>query len=269
MKTIARLEWRLVMRQHSSYGFILLWVVVLSLLFFIARDTIDFAGYTNMTATTANMMLYLLPLFMLISGSFTIASEIENGQWRLLRTYPLSPAAYIAGKWLGQWFGQMILFTLSFGLSLMFSLSTGVALPMKWIIVLYRFSSALIAFFLMIGLAVGSFVSTRWQALIVSVSIWFLFVMIWPTMLIAVLNVVPYPFIAPLLKSVTLLNPAEVVRVAFVVQMGGSAVFGQVYDHLLGQWQKPFGFILLVYATIYGSAIWLIAATQLARRRSI
>lgn len=268
MRSIARLEWRLMMRQYSSYSFVILWTVVLSLLFFIARDNADFAGHTNVTGTIANMLLYLLPLFMLIAGSFAIAGEIESGQWRLLCTYPLSTAAYIAGKWLGQWLGQVILFTLSFGISLALSLWSGTVLPLKWVLVLYSFSLVLTALFLMLGLAIGSFVSTRWQALTVSVGIWFLFIMIWPTMLIAVLSVVPYPLIAPLLQGLTLLNPAEVLRVAFVVQVGGSAVFGQAYDHLLGVWQKRFGLILLMYAGMYGCILWLIATRKLARRKT-
>ncbi|MCL6586620.1 MAG: ABC transporter permease [Anoxybacillus sp.] len=267
MRSIARMEWRLMMRQYSSYSFVILWTVVLSLLFFIARNNTDFAGYTNVTGTIANMMLYLLPLFMLIAGSFAIAGEMESGQWRLLRTYPLPPATYVAGKWLGQWLGQVILFTFSFSISLVLSLWSGTVLPLKWVVALYSFSLLLIAFFLMLGLAVGSFVSTRWQALTVSVGIWFLFIMIWPTMLIAVLNVVPYPFIAPLLQGLTLLNPAEVLRVAFVVQLGGSAVFGQAYDHLLWLWQKRFGLILMTYAVMYGCILWMMAARKLARRK--
>ncbi|MFC0296790.1 ABC transporter permease [Geobacillus jurassicus] len=267
MWNIGRMEWRLLMRQYSSYSFVVLWVVILSVLFLIARNDADFAGYTNVTGTIANILLYLLPLFMLISGSFAIAGEMENGQWRLLCTYPLSQTMYVAGKWLGQWLGQTTLFTLSFGVSVALSSFAGISLPVKWVIALYNFSLFLIALFLMFGLAVGAFTSTRWQALTVSVGVWFLFIMIWPTFLIAVLNIVPYPLIVPLLQAATLLNPAEVLRVAFVVELGGSAIFGQAYDHLIHLWQKRFGLILIVYAIGYLCVLWFMATWKLTRRK--
>ncbi|AMV11218.1 MULTISPECIES: ABC transporter permease subunit [Geobacillus] len=267
MWNIGRMEWRLLMRQYSSYSFVLLWVVILSLLFFIAKNDADFAGYTNVTGTIANIILYLLPLFMLIAGSFAIAGEMENGQWRLLCTYPLSQAMYVAGKWLGQWLGQATLFTFSFGVSVAISSFAGIALPVKWVIALYSFSLFLIALFLMLGLSVGAFTSTRWQALTVSVGVWFLFIMIWPTLLIAVLNIVPYPLIAPLLQAATLFNPAEVLRVAFVVELGGSAIFGQAYDHLIHLWQKKFRLILTVYAIGYLCLLWSMATWKLTRRK--
>ena len=37
-----------------------------------------------------------LPLFMMIIGSFSIANEMESGQWQLLCTYPVSIPAYLS-----------------------------------------------------------------------------------------------------------------------------------------------------------------------------
>ena len=56
--------------------------------------------------------------------------------------------------------------------------------------------------------------------------------MIWPTALIGILGLVPYPWIAPLMKFALFVNPAEFIRVAFVLSLDGGAVFGQAYDSL-------------------------------------
>ena len=57
--------------------------------------------------------------------------------------------------------------------------------------------------------------------------------MIWPTALIGILGWVPYPWIAPLMKFALFANPAEFIRVSFVISLDGGAVFGQAYDSLV------------------------------------
>ena len=63
--------------------------------------------------------------------------------------------------------------------------------------------------------------------------------MIWPTALIAVLGLVPYTWIAPLMKALLYLNPAEFIRVSFVVNLEAGAVFGQAYDSLISFMERP------------------------------
>jgi Cu-processing system permease protein len=261
-------EWRMTIRQHSSYTFVLLWVSVLSLLFLLERNTPAFTGYTNMTGTIANLVLYIVPLFMLIIGSFAIANEMENGQWRLLCTYPLSTSSYLIGKLAGQFTAQVVIFTLSFGASLAVGLISGSALSVKWVLILYLFSISLMFFFLVIGLAIGVFVATRWQALTLSVGVWFFLIMIWPSALIAILGLVPYSMIAPLLKTVLFCNPAEFLRIVFVVQLGGGAVFGQSYDGLVSFLQTGAAWgILGLYVFIYTSFLFILSAWKLKRRK--
>lgn len=261
-------EWRMTIRQRSSYMLVLLWVGVLSLIFLLERNTPALTGYTNMTGTIANLVLYIVPLFMLISGSFTIANEMENGQWRLLCTYPLSTSSYLLGKLAGQFTAQAVVFTLSFGTSLAVGLISGSVLSVKWVLALYIFAISLIFFFLVIGLALGVFVATRWQALTLSVGVWFFLIMIWPSALIAILGLVPYPMIVPLLKIALFCNPAELLRIVFVVQLGGGAVFGQSYDGLVTFLQKGAAWgILGLYVFIYTSFLFILSAWKLERRK--
>ncbi|MBO9129377.1 ABC transporter permease subunit [Bacillus sp. 165] len=268
MGNIWRSEWRMTIRQRSSYTFVLLWVSILSLLFLLERNTPSLTGYTNMTGTIANLVIYIVPLFMLIIGSFSVANEMENGQWRLLSTYPISSFTYVTGKLAGQFTAQATIFTLSFGISLMIGLLSGSALSVKWVCALYLFAVALMFFFLTIGLVIGAFVTTRWQALTISVGIWFFLIMIWPSALIAILGLVPYPMIGLLLKMALLLNPAELLRIVFVVQLGGGAVFGQAYDSLVTFLQTGVSWgVLALYMVVYTGCSLMLSTWNLERRK--
>ena len=72
--------------------------------------------------------------------------------------------------------------------------------------------------------------------------------MIWPTALIGILGFVPYPWIAPLMKFALFVNPAEFIRVSFVLSLDGGSVFGQAYDSLMTFLGSPSGiFIHILY----------------------
>ncbi|KON70923.1 ABC transporter permease [Peribacillus butanolivorans] len=250
MWNIWRSELRMTVRQRSYYSFFGLWVAVLSLLFLLQSSAPSLTGYTNTTGTVVNVALYIIPLFMLIIGSFSIANEMENGQWRLLNTYPLFTLSYIVGKIGGQFTAQAIVFTFSYGISLAIGLVSGSVFSSEWLLSIYFFSITLIFFFLILGITVGCIVSTRWQALSISVSIWFFLIMIWPTALIGILGLLPYPWIAPLMKFALFANPAEIIRVSFVMSLDGGAVFGQAYDSLVTFLDSPFGIIIYILYVI-------------------
>lgn len=233
MRNILISELRMTVRQRFYYSFLILWVSVLSLLFLLQRNAPSLNGYTNVTGTIVNIALYIIPLFMLIIGSFSISNEMENGQWKLLTTFPLNKMGYVIGKIGGQFIAQVIVFTFSFGLSLVIALVSGNGLSSEWILSIYIFSISLIFSFVTLGITVGCFVSTRWQALSTSVIIWFFLIMIWPTALIGVLGLVSYTWIAPIMRFALFINPAEFIRVSLITSLDGGSVFGRAYDSLV------------------------------------
>lgn len=268
MWNIWRSELRMNVRQRSYYSFLVLWVVVLSLLFLLQASAPSLTGYTNMTGTVVNIALYIIPLFMLIIGSFSIANEMENGQWRLLTTYPLFSLSYIVGKVGGQFTAQVIVFTFSYGLSLAIGLLIGNRFSGEWLLSIYFFSISLIFFFLIIGIAVGCVVSTRWQALSTSVMIWFFLIMIWPTTLIAVLGLVPYTWIAPLMEFALYINPAEFIRVSFVLSLDAGVVFGRTYDSLMTFLNSPSGVLInVLYFIVFLTIMFLFSMGMLEWRK--
>ncbi|WP_428910222.1 ABC transporter permease [Niallia sp. Krafla_26] len=268
MWNIWRSELRMTVRQRSYYSLLILWVSVISLLFLLQASAPSLTGYTSMTGTVVNIALYIIPLFMLIIGSFSIANEMENGQWRLLTSYPLPSISYIIGKIGGQFTAQAIVFTFSYGISLAIGLIGQNGFSSEWLLSIYFFSMILIFFFLVIGITVGCIVSTRWQALTISVIIWFFLIMIWPTALISILGLVPYPWIAPLMKIGLYLNPAEFIRVSFVLLFDGGSVFGQAYDSLMTYLDSGFGiYVSILYFIVFLTLMVLFSMIMLEWRK--
>lgn len=268
MKNLWFSEWKSMTRQRSYYTFLLLWVLVFSLLFLLERTNTGISEFTNITGTIVNILLYLIPLFMMIIGSFSIANEMENGQWALLCTYPVSIHVYLFGKFTGLLTAQIVVFTLSYGISMLIGLAAGIHLSIQWLMGIFLFALLLIYVFLLLGLVLGAVAKTRWKALMLSVALWFFFIMIWPTALIAILGLFPYPMINPLMKVATLLNPAEFLRVFLVIQWDSGAIFGQSYDSIVHLFHSRAGWmILLMYMIVYQLVLAAFAILMLRRRR--
>ncbi len=268
MKTALLMEWRTTLRQSSAYTFVILWTFVISLLFLLNRGLPQFEGYTNMLGTMINLLLYLLPLFMLIFGSLSITNEVESGQWSLLSTYPVSTFQYVIGKFVGQLLAQIAIFTLSFGISMVISTVLQFSVSLRWMVLIYLFSIFLLSFFLALGILLGSFAYTRWQALMSSVAAWFILIMMWSSLIIALLQFVSYTFIPNVLFITLLLNPAELLRVFFVVQFGGGAVFGQDFDTLVSFFNMGISLpVLILYTFVYLVALLAISGWKLERRK--
>jgi Cu-processing system permease protein len=261
-------EWKSMFRGRSYYSSILLWVTIFSFLFLLAGTNHHISGYTNTTGTIVNIILYLLPLLMMITGSFSITNEMESGQWNLLCTYPVKIPTYLLGKFFGIFTSQAVLFTFSFGISMSIGMLFGTVLSIKWLLSIYFFSILLVFIFLSIGIFIGTFVQTRWKALTSAVAFWFFMIMIWPTALIAVLGLVPYPMIDPLMKVAMVANPAEFFRVFLIIKWESGSIFGQAYDSIVLLFQSGVSwFILFGYLLLYSCLLFLLSFLLLKRRQ--
>ena len=263
---IAAGEIKLGFRNPWSYSFLALFTLF-SLSLWLIQGQQPLGGYTHATGTMLNLIVYLLPLMTLLLGSFSVTGEKEDGRWQLLATYPLSATQWLWGKWIGVSVTLACIVAFGFGLSGMvgwFMDSDFTAESLLW---LFSFAEVLMLTFLGLALAVGALCKNRWQALTISVGIWFLFVLGWPTLMIGVLGWVPYGWIKPMLEMLTLLNPAESVRIFTIMKIGGGAVFGPEYYQWL-QWARGSGsaaaFALYVLAWV---AIPVILAGRYLERR--
>jgi Cu-processing system permease protein len=245
MMQVARREIKMGFRNPWSYSFLALFCTFsLSLLVINSQNIVE--GYSAITGSMLSLILYLLPLMTLFLGSFSLTSEKEEGSWQLLSTYPIGTMSFILGKYIG--LSTVLLTIVAFGYGLMGFMSglIGVSFDSNTYFLFLVFSAGLVLLFLTIALFIGSLSLNRWQALTISVSVWFFAVIGWPTFLVAILGILPYVWIKPLLVVLTIMNPAELVRIFVVIKLSGGSVLGPEYYQWVEWIERPNGGLLFI-----------------------
>lgn len=253
---MAKREIKLGFRNFWTYSFLILLTVFITAIMLLQSGVEAVEGYNDMTATVINMTLYLLPLTTLLLGGFSVTDEKEGRQWELLSTYPISVYAFLWGKWLGLAVILVAMLFFSFGFAGIITLIFGQGLSMRTLTFLLLFSIMLAFVYLSIALLIGSIAKNRWQSLVGGVTLWFLTIMIWPLLMISTLSHLPsYKLVQPALQVLTLLNPAEFVRVFSIMRMGAGSAFGPEYFQWITWATSNQG--LLIFAVIFLSWILL------------
>ncbi|NMO94484.1 ABC transporter permease [Paenibacillus lemnae] len=266
IQTIAGREIKLGFRNPWSYSFMGLFILF-SLALLLIQQQQGLQDYSGTTSAMINLILYLLPLMTLLLGSFSIAAEKEEGGWQLLSTYPIRAAGYVLGKYIGTLYVLLIIVAAGFGISGLISAFTSQSYTWKTYSLFIVFSCCLVLFFLALSLLIGVLCRNRWQALTVSVSVWFFLVLGWPTLLIALLGVLAYPLIKPMLMIMVFLNPAELSRLFLVIKLGGGSVLGPEYYRWVNWMHQPEGTLTFLAAGLLWIVLLLTAASWILQRR--
>ncbi|MCP3773765.1 ABC transporter permease [Paenibacillus sp. MZ04-78.2] len=252
MLTVAIREMRIGFRNPWAYSFLALFSLF-SLALLLIHSSRVVEGYSSVTGTMLNLILYLLPLMTLLLGSFSLTAEKEEGGWQLLSAYPLGTPAFVLGKYAGIAAVLLVIVAFGYGLTSVVGQFTGKPFDVKTFTLFLAFSAGIVLLFLAVAAIVGTLAKNRWQALTYGVAIWFFTVIGWPTLLVAVLGLLPYPWIKPVLAALTLLNPAELVRLFIVVKLSGGSVLGPEYYEWIG-WIRGTGGTLLFLLV---AAVWI------------
>jgi len=263
--TIAQREIKLGFRNSWTYSFLILLSIFTIAILLLQSSVATVQGYTDMTGTVINMTLYLLPLITLLLGGFSAAVEKEDGQWGLLSTYPISVYTFIGGKWIGLAVILLTMLFFSFGLAGIITLLFGQAISISTLVFFFLFSASLSLVYLSIALLIGAIAKNRWQSLVGGITVWFLTIIIWPLLMISTLSQLPsYNLVQPTLQTLTLLNPAEFVRVFTIMRIGAGSAFGADYDQWITWATSSYGlfifigvFLIWILASIFiGGFIW-------------
>ncbi|MCD1261431.1 ABC transporter permease [Paenibacillus athensensis] len=261
LRTIAARELKLGFRNPWSYSFMVLFTLFQIALLLVQGEA-DLSGYTSAAGTMMNLIIYLLPLMTLLLGSFSLTTEKEEGGWRLLSSFSLSSRSFLWGKYVGLAGVLLLIIAFGFGFSGVLAALFGHALSLASLGRFLLFSALLMLLFLGVATLLGAWCRNRWQALTYGVGIWFFFVLGWPTLLLAVLGLLPYLWIKPALVTLVFLNPAELTRLFFTVQMGGGSILGPEYYNWVTWMKLPAG----SWAFAVVCLLWIAAAVELAVR---
>lgn len=263
--TVAQREIKLGFRNSWTYSFLALLSIFTITILLLQSGVATTEGYTDITGTVMNMILYLLPLITLLLGSFSVAVEKEDGHWGLLSTYPISTYRFLWGKWIGLITILLTMLLFSFGLAGIITVLFNQQLSIDTLIFFWLFSSILAIVYVSIALLIGALAKNRWQALIGGIGIWFLTIVIWSLLMISTLSHLPsYKMIQPTLQVLTILNPAEFIRVFSIMRIGAGSAFGADYDQWITWATGSYGVVIFcgicigwIVASIYiGGFIW-------------
>ncbi|HLR73854.1 MAG TPA: ABC transporter permease [Virgibacillus sp.] len=245
--TVAQREVKLGFRNSWTYSFLILLSIFTLAILLLQSGVATTEGYTDMTGTVMNMTLYLLPLITLLLGGFSTTVEKENGQWGLLSTYPISAYSFLWGKWLGLAVILLMMVSFSFGFAGVVTVLFGRAITIETLVFFWLFSSCLALVYLSIAVLIGSIARNRWQALIGGIAVWFLTIIMWPLLMVSTLSHLPsYPLIKPTLQALTIVNPAEFVRVFSIMRIGAGSAFGADYDQWITWATSSFGLLIFI-----------------------
>lgn len=252
-------------RNPWAYSFMVLFVLfMLTLLLISARGYVQ--GYSGTSGTIINLVLYLLPLMALMLGSFSLAGEKEEGNWELLSTYPLGTWAFLAGKYLGLAAVLLAIVAIGFGAAGAAGWLVGAGFDAAVYGRLLLFAGLLAVFFLGIAMLAGTLARNRWQALTLAVGIWFFAIIAWPAVLIALLGMLPYPWIKPAVTAFTMANPAELARLFTIVKLGGGSTLGPSYYEWIGWVRSPLGTPVFIAMAVVWTGSLLALSTAIWKR---
>ncbi|HEX6595031.1 MAG TPA: ABC transporter permease [Bacillota bacterium] len=257
--TIAKREIKLGFRNSWTYSFLVLLSIFTIAVMLLQSGVPSTEGYTDMTGTMMNLTLYLLPLITLLIGSVSLAIEKESGHWSLLSTYALSPHTFLWGKWIGLAIIMLTMLAFSFGLAGLITVLFQKSVSIGTLSFFWMFSSLLSLVFLGIALFIGAIANNRWQALIGSITVWFISIVIWPMLLISILSLLPYSWIYGILEASTFLNPAELVRIFSMIKMGAGSAFGPEYAQWITWVNGSLGTPVFVFIVI----LWIVLTISL------
>ena len=249
------------------------WIQIVTILFTIVFTAIlmiqhlalpDTTGFTRQTASLLNILLFLLPLFMLTIGSMNIASDKESGWLGLLRTYPLKLWSYIVTKYIALClvFASIVLFV--FAVSLFVgSFFGGLKLPLFAIgitmLILFIFNA--------ISVLVGSIAKSRLHALALGLGVWSLVSLLWSYILMAIGTISSENLLQKLVIVSIHFNPLEWIRYGYFVFSEQTAVLGPAFYGISKFYSSPPGFVFFIVISGLWVAISLIGATMILKWR--
>lgn len=221
-------------------------------------------GFTRQTAGFLNLLLFLLPLFILTIGSMGVASDLESGWFSLLKTYPITVMQYVVGKYIALVLSFMLILFLAFGVVLSMSgISGEFYLPTIFvglsIITMLIFSS--------IAILCGILAKNRLHALALSLVVWALALLLLSYALMAVGTVVAGHILQKLTIIMIHVNPAEWIRFGYFLFSGQTSVLGPSFYSFTEFYSSPVGYLLYAVITILWITFPILLAKWLLEKR--
>jgi Cu-processing system permease protein len=269
--TVAGQELRIGIRSRWTATFAALFAALaLAISYFglVTAGVAGFQGFTRTAASLLNLVLYIVPLAGLATGSLAITAD--PGALELLFSQPVSRAEVLLGKAAGLAASLAAATVLGFGVAgVVIAFQTGdeAAGPFLAVVAL---AVALACIFAGLGLLAGAMTGSRTRAFAAALCLWFFFVIFYDLLALGA-TLVLREHTANLFLFLSLFgNPVDLVRVAALIACSGQHIFGAAGAALVKFLGGP-GPALAALLTAL--ALWIAAPLSLAaailRRRDL
>ncbi|VXC93195.1 ABC transporter permease [Pseudomonas sp. 9Ag] len=228
-------------RKEFSDGLRNRWLLAISLLFAVLAVGIAWLGaaasgqlgFTSIPATVASLAslaTFLMPLIALLLAYDAIVGEDEGGTLMLLLTYPLGRGQILLGKFVGHGLILALAVLIGFGCAMLAiaalveNIEIGLLL---WAFGRFMISSTLLGWvFLALAYVLSSKVGEKSSAAGLALGVWFLFVLVFDLVLLALLVLSEGKFNPELLPWLLLFNPADIYRLINLSGFEGGNAMG-------------------------------------------
>jgi len=269
--TIARQELVINIRNRWTLVFAgVFGILVLAISYFglVTAGAVGFQGFARTSASLLNMVLYIVPLVALTMGTLSFTSEKSAGE--LLFAQPVTRGEILLGKFLGL-FGSIFTATLvGFGLAgIIIAAKAGTegALRYPWFV---GFSLVLALVFLSLSAFISALCRRKSKALGVALFVWFFFVLFYDLLVIGGTFLLKEKTANTLIFGSLFGNPVDMVRIASLMTLNGTNIFGAGGAALLKFLGGETSSIVLLLVAL---AVWVVApllfAQRLLRRQDI
>lgn len=258
------LEWKQMLRSRWMqmvgvlFTFIFTSIIVIQQMALPATDT-----FSRQSASFLNLLLFLLPLFILTIGSMGVASDYETKWLALLKTYPLKMRHYIVAKFTAIVCAFLLLVVLAFGVVLLLGgLLGGVVIPPPLLMI----TLLTILIFSAIAVLVGIIAKTRLYALALSLIVWSFLLLLISYALMAVGTVIAGHVLQKITLIVIHMNPIEWLRFGYLLFANQASVLGPSYYEFVQFYQTTTGLLLYTLVSILWVACPLLFAYIMIRK---
>lgn len=259
LAVVAEKEWRDGWRNR--------WLLAITLVFAIMSVGISWFGsaafgqtgpapLATTIASLSSLAVLVMPLIALLLGYDAFVGEQEQGTLLLLMAYPISRAALVLGKFVGQGAILGVATLVGFGsAALLLGIDSGdwSHLPAFGVFVAAAILLGLV--FLAMGHLLSLLVSEKSRAAGIALFLWFFFALLYDLGLLAVLVGTEGWLDSSLLKALLIANPTDAFRLINIAQLETS---GQGVLASIGQIETP------VYQLFLWLGIWIAAIQGLA-----
>lgn len=234
--------------------FLLLFVSIMMLQQLNAGKQMVFDRYN---ASLVNVLLFLLPLFILTIGAMGVAQDTESGWYRLLRTYPLSIGRYVLSKFIA----LVVLFLLILGTTGVIVLLIGSFLGGMSIHPTFLLLALLLVLIVSaLSIWIGTFARHRLHALGLSLGVWGFFSLLSNYIVMALGTILPNYVIEKHLYIHLHSNPFEWLRFLFLLMINQTGVLGKSFYSLTQFYSSVAGLVVAIILTL----LWMVLPLFLA-----